>query len=98
MTAWGKSADGSVEIYYLESWTTIDLDTLITKATAALPAAAVTDSGQFIRFSRPDAFLLYAGDTPSRFAYHCYRIAVPVGTYKILVGTYSADTARPTNS
>jgi Immunity protein 21 len=91
MTAWGKSADGLVEVYYLESWTSMDLDALIAKATAAMPTAALTDSGQLIQFDRPDAFLLYAGDTPSSVTYHCHRISVPVGTYKILVGTYSAQ-------
>jgi hypothetical protein len=29
MTAWGKSSDGLVEVYYLKSWTGIDLDALI---------------------------------------------------------------------
>lgn len=91
MTAWGKSADDLVEVYYLKSWTSTDLDTLITRATAALPTAALKDSGQSIQFNRPDAFLLYAGDTPSSVAYHCYRIAVPAGTYKILTGTYTAQ-------
>jgi hypothetical protein len=91
MTAWGKSVDGLVEAYYLKSWTGMDLDALIAKATAALPTASLADSGKPFRFAKPDAFLLFAGDTPSSFAYAVHRIAIPVGTYNILVGTYSAQ-------
>jgi hypothetical protein len=89
MTAWGKSADGFVEVYYLKAWTSTDLDALIAKATAALPTASLTDSGTTLRLDQPDAFLLFAGDTPSNVAYGVHRVTVPVGTYKILVGTYS---------
>jgi hypothetical protein len=91
MTAWGKSADGLVEIYYLKSWTGMDLDALIAKASAALPTASLTDSGQALRLEKPDAFLLFAGDTPSSVAYAVHRIAIPEGRYKVLVGTYSAQ-------
>ncbi len=91
MTAWGKSVDGLVEVYYLKSWTGMDLDALITKATAALPTASLADSGKSLRFEKPDAFLLFAGDTPSSVAYAVRRIPVAVGTYKVLVGTYSAQ-------
>src|SRR6188508_760831 len=62
MTAWGTSADGTVEVYYLKSWTGMNLDALIAKATAALPTASMTDSGQAFRLTEPDAFLLFAGD------------------------------------
>ena len=91
MTAWGKSADGLVEVYDLESWTRMDLDALVAKATAALPTAALTDTGNTLRLEQPDAFLLFAGDTPSSVAYAVHRVAVPAGTYKILAGTYSAQ-------
>jgi hypothetical protein len=90
MTASGKSADGLVEIYYLKSWSNTDLDSLISKATAALPTAALTDSTKVVRLENPDAFLLYAGDTPSSVAYSIHRVAISAGTYKILHGTYSA--------
>lgn len=63
MTAWGTSADGFVEVYYLKSWTGMNLDALIAKATAALPTASMTDSGQLFRLTKPDAFILFAGDT-----------------------------------
>jgi hypothetical protein len=91
MTAWGKSADGLAEVYYLKSWTGMDLDALIAKASAALPTASLTDSGSTLQFDKPDAFLLFAGDTPSNVAYALHRVAVPVGTYKILVGSYSGQ-------
>lgn len=91
MTAWGRSADGLVEVYYLRSWTRTDLDALIAKATAALPTASLVDTGRVIRFEQPDAYLLYAGDTPSSVVYHCHRVSVPAGTYTILEGNYSAQ-------
>src|SRR5207248_203363 len=65
MTAWGKSSDGLVEVYVLESWTSMNLDALIAKATAALPTASMKDSGSALQLRDADAFLLYAGDTPA---------------------------------
>jgi hypothetical protein len=90
MTAWGKSADGWVEIYYLQSWTSTNLDALIAKATAALPTASLTNSGKILQLREPDAFLLFAGDTPASTAYGVHRVTIPAGKYKILVGTYTA--------
>lgn len=90
MTAWGTSADGLVEVYYLQSWTGMNLDGLIAKATAALPSASMTDSGQVFRLAEPDAFLLFAGDTPTSTAYGVHRVKLPVGSYKILTGTFTA--------
>ena len=90
MTAWGTSADGLVEVYYLKSWTGMNLDALIAKATAALLTASMTDSGQVFRLSEPDAFLLFAGDTPTSTAYGVHRVTIPAGTYKILTGTFLA--------
>jgi hypothetical protein len=89
MTAWGESLDGFVEIYYLKSWTSTNLDKLIANATAALPTTSLIDSGNVMQLSQPDAFLLFAGDTPDKAAYGVYRIPIPVGKYRILTGTYS---------
>jgi hypothetical protein len=91
MTAWGTSADGMVEIYYLKAWTGMNLDDLIAKATAALPTVSLTDSGTVLQLREPDAFLLFAGDTPSSTAYGVHRVTIPVGNYRVLVGTYSAQ-------
>ena len=90
MTSWGKSADGLVEIYYLKSWTGMNLDSLISKASAALPTATMTDSGKVIHLREPDAFLLYAGDTPASTAYGVHRVTIPSGKFNVLEGTYSA--------
>jgi hypothetical protein len=90
MTAWGTSADGLVEVYYLKSWTGMNLDALIAKATAAFPTGSMTDSGQVFRLTEPDAFLLFAGDTPTSTAYGVHRVTIPAGAYKILTGTFSA--------
>jgi Immunity protein 21 len=90
MTAWGTSADGMVEVYYLKTWIGTNLDALIAKATAALPTAALTNSGTVLQFHEPDAFLLFAGDTPSSTAYGVHRVKIPAGKYNVLVGTYTA--------
>jgi hypothetical protein len=90
MTAWGTSADGLVEIYYLKSWRSMNLDALIAKATAALPTQGLTDSGIVLRFREPDAFLLFAGDTPSSTAYGAYRVKIVPGQYKVLTGNYAS--------
>jgi hypothetical protein len=89
MTAWGTSADGLVEVYYLKSWTGVNLDALIAKATAALPTASLTNSGTVLQLHEPDAFLLFAGDTPSSTAYGVHRVKIPAGKYNVLVGTYT---------
>jgi hypothetical protein len=91
MTAWGVSADGMVEIYYLKSWSGTNLDALIDKATAALPRASLAKSGTVLQFREPDAFLLFAGDTPTSTAYGVERVKISVGKYDVLVGTYSAN-------
>jgi hypothetical protein len=91
MTAWGTSSDGLVEVYYLKSWTGMNLDGLIAKATAALPTASLTNSGAVFQLAEPDAFLLFAGDTPSSTAYGVHRVTIAAGKYAILVGTYSAQ-------
>jgi hypothetical protein len=90
MSAWGKSADGLVEIYNLQSWTSTDLDALLAKATAALPTASMKKSGTTLRLPEPDAFLLYAGDAPGGTAYGVHRVTIPAGNYDVLAGTYSA--------
>lgn len=90
MTAWGTSSDGLVEIYYLKAWTGMNLDALIDKATASLPTASLTNSGAVLQFREPDAFLLFAGDTPTSTAYGIHRVKIPAGKYQVLIGTYSA--------
>ena len=90
MTAWGTSSDGLVEVYYLGSWTQMNLDGLIATATAALPTASLTNTGSVLQLPQADAFLLFAGDTPTRFAYDCHRVTIPAGKYSILTGTYAA--------
>ena len=90
MTAWGTSVDGMVEVYYLKSWTGMNLDALIAKATAALPTASLTNSGTVLQLHEPDAFLLFGGDTPSSTAYGVHRVKIPTGKYNVLIGTYTA--------
>jgi hypothetical protein len=89
MTAWGKSADGLVEVYDLKGWTNTNLDALIRRATATLPTTAFVDTGLKLRLEQPDVFLLYAGDTPTQTAYGVHRIPLPPGTYHVLAGYYS---------
>jgi hypothetical protein len=89
MTAWGKSADGLVEVYYLEAWTGTNLDALISKATASLTTASMSDSGKVLQLHEADAYLLFAGDTPSSTAYGVHRVPISAGKYNVLEGTYS---------
>jgi len=91
MSAWGTSADGLVEIYLLKSWASTNLDALIDKATAALPTTSLKNSGKVLQFHEPDAFLLFAGDTPTSTAYGVHRVKISAGKYNVLVGTYSAQ-------
>ena len=88
MTAWGKSADGLVEIYKLNSWKGMNLDALVVRATAAFPTSALTDTGIKLHLESPDAFLLFAGDTPTSSAYGVYRVPLAAGTYHVLSGSY----------
>lgn len=91
MIAWGKSADGLTEVYFLDMWNTMNLDALVTKATAALPTASMTNSGIKLRFRKADAFLLFAGDTPTSTAYGVHHVSIQPGKYRVLVGTYSVS-------
>jgi len=80
-----------VEVYYIQSSTGMNLDALIAKTTAALPTASLTKSGVVFQLHEPDAFLLFAGDTPSSTAYGVHRVKIPAGKYNVLVGTYTAS-------
>jgi hypothetical protein len=90
MSAWGKSSDGLIEIYDLQAWDNTDLDSLITTATAALPTASLKDTGDTFELTSPDAFLLYAGDTITSFAYEVHRVPLPAGKYHLLTATYKS--------
>lgn len=77
MTAWGKSADGLVELYDLQGWSNTNLDSLIQRATASLPTSSLKDTGLKLHLHQADAFSLYAGDTPTRTAYGVHRVPRP---------------------
>jgi hypothetical protein len=89
MTACGKSSDGLVEVYDLEGWTNTNLDALIQRATSSLPTSSLVDTKLKLRLQQPDAFLLYAGDTPTQTAYGVHRVPLAAGTYHVLSGKYS---------
>lgn len=91
MSASGISSDGLAEIYDLESWKSTNLDALIARASQATPTAAMADSGKSIRLKEPDAYLLFAGDTPASSAYGVHRVKISAGTYEVMVGTYSSN-------
>jgi hypothetical protein len=90
LSAWGKSADGLVEVYDLQSWTSTDADALIKRATASVSTPSMLDTGLKLNLESPDVFLLYAGDTPTSTAYGVHRIPLPAGTYRVLSGNYAA--------
>jgi hypothetical protein len=91
MTSWGRSDDGLIEVYYLETWTDMDLDALISRATSSITTASMTDSGESMELPEPNFFLLYAGDTPNSVAYNLHQVPLPAGDYRILVGSYSGN-------
>jgi hypothetical protein len=44
-----------------------------------------------LQLHEPDAFLLFAGDTPSSTAYGVHKVRISAGKYNVLIGTYTAQ-------
>ena len=88
MSAWGRSPEGWVDLYYLENWTDEDLDALIDRAVAATPTAGMKDNGNNIKLDEPGLILLFAGDRPGDTAYGERPIPIDAGTYRVLEGQY----------
>jgi hypothetical protein len=88
LSAWGRSPEGWVDVYYLESWKDTDLDALIGRAVAATPSAAMKGTDQTIKLEEPGLILLYAGDRPGDGAYGQHPIPIDAGSYRVIEGQY----------
>ena len=88
MSAWGRSPEGWIDLYYLDDWSAPSLDLLIKRAVAAVPTHDMTDTGYAIKLTEPDMTLLFAGEQLGETAYGQFNIPIAVGSYRILEGQY----------
>jgi hypothetical protein len=85
MSAWGRSPEGWVDLYYLE---TVGMDAAITRAVENTPTQRMRDTGRLIQLKEPGMTLLFAGDRPGDAVYGEEPIPLPAGAYRILEGEY----------
>jgi Immunity protein 21 len=45
LSAWGRSPEGWIDIYYLEAWSDTNTDGLLKRAVAATPTSSMSDNG-----------------------------------------------------
>ncbi len=88
MSAWGKSPEGWIDIYCLETWSDQDLDSMIKRAVAAVATSEMTGTGKTVRLDAPGMILMYAGDRPGSVVYGEHAIAIAAGEYDVLEGNY----------
>lgn len=88
LSAWGRSPEGWIDIYYLDGWSDTDTDAMVKRAVAATPTSAMTDSGKMMTLTKPGLILLFAGDKPGNTAYGEFSIPIDPGAYRILEGRY----------
>jgi hypothetical protein len=88
MSAWGRSPEGWIDIYYLEAWQDTNVDAMVKRAVAATPTSAMSDTGKVMTLTKPGLILLFAGDTPGSSAYGEFAIPIKAGSYQILEGHY----------
>jgi hypothetical protein len=92
LSAWGHSPEGWIDIYDLQAWPTMDTDSLIKCAVAAVPTSAMTNTTKTITLTQPGLILLFAGDKPGQTAYGEYSIPIEPGKYQILEGHHHPST------
>lgn len=88
MSAWGRSPEGWVDIYFLDAWPDTNTDAMIKRAVAAMPSSAMSDTGKSLALKEPGLILLFAGDAPGNTAYGEHDIPIEPGRYQILEGHY----------
>jgi hypothetical protein len=88
MSAWGRSHESWVDLYYLEGWKDEELDALIGRAVAATPTSGMKDTGKTIKLDEPGLILLYSGDRPGDTVYGEHHIPIETGSYRVLEGQY----------
>jgi hypothetical protein len=89
MSAWGRSPEGWIDLYYLEGWKDENLDGLIKRAVVATPTASMKDTGKLLTLNEPGLIFLFAGDRPGDTVYGEYHIPIGSGSYRILEARYS---------
>jgi hypothetical protein len=94
LSAWGRSPEGWIDIYYLEAWPDTNVDVMVQRAVAATPTDAMKDTGKTMTLTEPGLILLFAGDKPGSTAYDEYAIPIEAGSYRILEGHYKAGTTE----
>jgi hypothetical protein len=92
LSAWGRSPEGWIDIYYLEAWADTNTDALLKRAIAATPTSAMTDTGKVMTLTEPGLILLFAGDQPGKTAFGELPIPIEPGGYRILEGHYKGGT------
>lgn len=92
LSAWGRSPESWVDIYYLEAWADTNTDTMIKRAVSATPTTAMADTGKVMILKEAGLILLFAGDTPGNTAYGESAIPINPGSYRILEGHYKSGT------
>ena len=92
LSAWGRSPEGWIDIYYLDAWPDTNTDAVIKRAVAATPTSAMTDTRKVMTFREPGLVMLFAGDKPGSTAYGEYAIPIGAGSYEILEGHYKFGT------
>ena len=94
LSAWGRSSEGWIDIYYLEAWADTNTDAMVKRAVAATPTSAMTDTGKTMTLKEAGLILLFAGDKSGSTAYGEFPIPIEPGTYRILEGHYKTGTSE----
>lgn len=90
LSAWGRSPEGWIDIYYLNAWADTNTDAMLKRAVAAIPTSTMTDTRKTMTLKESGLILLFAGDSPGNTAYGENAIPITPGTYRILAGHYKA--------
>lgn len=90
LSAWGRSPEGWIDIYYLEAWADTNTDAMVKRAVSATPTSAMTDTGKVMTLKEAGLILLFAGDKPGSIAYGEFAIPLEPGSYRILEGHYKS--------
>ena len=88
LSAWGRSPEGWIDIYYLDAWPDTNIDAMLKRAVAATATGAMTNTGKVMTLTKPGLILLFAGDKPGNTAYGEHPIPIPPGSYQILEAHY----------
>ena len=93
MSAWSKSPDGrGIDVFVLQAWTNMDLDSFIERAIRETPTEKMTDTTFVWKLHDSRLVLMFAGDDPTRNVYSVHTIPIRPGDYRILEGHF-----RPSN-